>query len=415
MKVVILGAGVTGITIAREFPEAVIIEKSSAGGLLRSTKIQGFTFDTGGHLFHFKEETLRKEFEALMGNNYLKLKRRAVIYLMNEIIPYPFQANFFPLPQRVKMECLRDFVNAYHSPSKATPGNFEEWLLSTFGEAMCKYFFFPYNRKFWGIDLKKISSQWAEWAIPKPSIDEIYLGSQGKIVEGMGYNPEFLYPKRGGAYVFFKEYARGIKVMENTVINEIDTEKKKIYTNGGEIKYDVLFSTIPLVEFVRLIKPEDDILLLASRILKANPVTVFNVGFEGEVPEYHWIYFPEERFSFFRLGFYSNFSPFMAPKGAHSLYLEFSGRERNESDLNNAIEILKKEGLLSGKIRLFQKIFIPHAYPIPTREAVLIKDGLESFLEERNIYIAGRAGSWEYLSTEGSILSGKRAVKKFTG
>lgn len=413
MKVAILGAGITGIAIAKEFPEAVIIEKETAGGLLRSTEVQGFTFDVGGHLFHFRDEELRREFEITMKGNYLKLKRKAVIYLMDEIIPYPFQANFYPLPQRVKMECLRDFVNAFHSPPEVTPGNFEEWLLKTFGEAMCRYFFFPYNRKFWGIDLKKVSHQWAEWAIPRPSIEEIYLGSQGKVVEGMGYNPEFYYPEKGGAYAFFKEYARGIKIKEKTTIREINLENRIIYTDKGEIPYDVIFSTIPLVELVKLIKPEDDILLLASRILKANPVTVFNIGFEGEVPEYHWIYFPEEKYQFFRLGFYSNFSPFMAPRGFHSLYLEFSGKKRNESDLKEAIKVLNNTGLIRGEIKLFQRHYIPYAYPIPTREAALIKDGLESFLDEKNIFIAGRAGSWEYLSTEGAILSGKGAVKKF--
>jgi len=412
VRIVILGAGISGITIARNFPsESIVLEKNKAGGLLRSFQLKGFTFDIGGHLFHFRNARLRSLFETLMKNNYIKISRNSVIYIMGKIVPYPFQANFYPLPQKVKMECLRDFVNAYHS-KKRNPRNFEEWLLSTFGEAMCRYFFFPYNRKFWGVDLKEMSALWAEWAIPRPTIEEIYNGSQGRIIKGLGYNPEFYYPKKDGAFAFFRKYSQGIKVIEDSEAIEINTETKTVITKNEKFKYDVLFSTIPLFELLKIITPREEILSLSSSILKANSVTVFNIGFEGKIPEYHWIYFPEEKFSFYRLGFYSNFSRNMAPEGFHSLYLEFSGRERKDSDMHEAIKTLTELGLLEGKIVIHQKIFLPYAYPIPTRETELIRDGLEEFLKKKDIYIAGRMGSWKYLSTEASILDAEQAVSK---
>ncbi len=412
MKVLILGGGITGVTIAKKMGEGTILEKEKAGGFLRSYKLNGFTFDTGGHLFHFKKKENRILFERLMGENSLKLRRKSFVYIMGKMVPYPFQANFYPLSQRVKMECLRDFLNVAHGEKKRAK-NFREWLLGTFGEAMCRYFFFPYNRKFWGIDLEKITSEWAKWAIPKPSVEEVIRGARGNTVEGLGYNPSFYYPENGGAYSFFKKYSEGVEIIEGVEINIIETDEKKVNTNKGRFQYDVLFSTIPLVEFTKLIREKDDVIKLASALLIANSVTVFNIGFEGKIPECHWIYFPEEKFPFFRLGFYSNFSEKMAPEGFHSLYLEFSGSERKEAELTEALDMLNSEGIIKGKMVLYQKIFIPHAYPIPTREAELIKDGLSSFFKKRQVYIAGRSGSWEYLSTEASMESGTRAVESF--
>ena len=57
-KVIIIGAGLTGLSAAyhlekKGFNDYLIVEKEdSPGGLCRSIKQDGFTFDYTGHLLH---------------------------------------------------------------------------------------------------------------------------------------------------------------------------------------------------------------------------------------------------------------------------------------------------------------------------------------------------------------------------
>ena len=64
-KALILGAGPTGLITAWKLLEAgwdvTIIEKNSiVGGLCRSWKSNGFVIDTGPHIFHTPDNTLKK-------------------------------------------------------------------------------------------------------------------------------------------------------------------------------------------------------------------------------------------------------------------------------------------------------------------------------------------------------------------
>jgi len=56
-------------------------------------------------------------------------------------------------------------------------------------------------------------------------------------------------------------------------------------------------------------------------------VSVYNVNLgvaQEKVSDKHWIYFPEQEFPFYRVGFPTNFSPSLGPPGCSSLYVEVS-------------------------------------------------------------------------------------------
>ena len=54
-QTVILGGGLTGLSVAYHLGDnSIVLEKSSrVGGLCKSEKINGWTFDYTGHLLHF--------------------------------------------------------------------------------------------------------------------------------------------------------------------------------------------------------------------------------------------------------------------------------------------------------------------------------------------------------------------------
>ncbi len=56
----------------------------------------------------------------------------------------------------------------------------------------------PYNEKLWKRDLSELSSDWVDWSIPIPTVDEVIGGALGLENKQMGYNAQFLYPEAGG-------------------------------------------------------------------------------------------------------------------------------------------------------------------------------------------------------------------------
>ena len=59
----IVGAGLAGLSAAyalRDRPHLVVESEASVGGLCRSLRVDGFTFDFTGHLLHMKRPEIRE-------------------------------------------------------------------------------------------------------------------------------------------------------------------------------------------------------------------------------------------------------------------------------------------------------------------------------------------------------------------
>ncbi len=108
-RIFILGAGLTGLSAAWHLQkrgiDCQIFEKEpEVGGLCRSKKIGGFTFDCDGHLLHFKHRYTLNLIKNLLKNNLTEHQRNAWIYAFDTYVHYPFQANLYGLPPSVVKE-----------------------------------------------------------------------------------------------------------------------------------------------------------------------------------------------------------------------------------------------------------------------------------------------------------------------
>src|SRR5205807_6051974 len=98
-----------------------------------------------------------------------------------------------------------------------------------------------------------------------------------------------------------------------------------------------------LREMMSDVPPE---ILAAARQLRATTVYYFDIGVKGpgaEASQYHWIYFPERKFVFYRAGSYSAVHADAAPAGCRSYYVEMSG---DPAKLLQDIEQLKQDVLV---------------------------------------------------------------------
>ena len=207
-KVVILGAGLTGLSTAyhlekNKFFDFKIFERNKTpGGLCRSVKHDGFTFDYTGHLIHCNNNYFQSFLQDIFPPNSLnKITRNSYVYSHKTFTPYPFQMNLHGLPTNVIIECLCGFAKRKHYIK--TPKTFHEWVLKYFGAGIGKHFHFPYNTKLLSYNLKKVSPSWIGRFIPQATIKDIFQGTfENPKTQNIGYNHIFYYPQKKGNSIF---------------------------------------------------------------------------------------------------------------------------------------------------------------------------------------------------------------------
>ncbi len=103
----ILGGGLSGLTLARLLHERgeqiVVLEAGQIGGLCRSRKEKGFTFDTGGsHIIFSKDDDVLTFMRRMIAGNEQRNDRNTKIFYKQRYVKYPFENGLHELP-----ECLR--------------------------------------------------------------------------------------------------------------------------------------------------------------------------------------------------------------------------------------------------------------------------------------------------------------------
>ena len=427
--ILIIGAGLSGLSTGYHLKRGcLVLEKESyLGGMASSEHINGFTFDKTGHLLHFQTDYV-KNFLNYTDNAYklLKHRRSSWIFSKNTFTRYPFQANTYHLPSSVIKECLISIADAQtQSKHRKPPSNFQDWILANFGEGIAKHFMFPYNRKLWKTPLNQMSISWANKFIPNTGLKQAIKGAVSDYKRNFGYNKSFYYPERKGIQVITEAFTKKLKkqMRLNSKVVKIDLRHKKIIFSDGKIaEYDILVSTIPLLELVNLSVGLPKEIADMSKQLKWVSVFNLNLGIRGEVvPNKHWVYFPESKYIFYRVGISSNFSKHLAPKCHSSLYTEVSYTRSsplkyNRNDLKKRIiQDLKKAKLLKQEndIALEHTYDIKYAYPIQYKQSP--EKHIKDFLKKHNIYSIGRYGGWEYTSMEENILEGKATAEAIDG
>jgi len=419
-RIVIVGAGLSGLSVAwhlaRKGKEALILEKEhEPGGLCRSKQKGGFVFDYCGHVLHFKKEYTLRLVKGLLGNNLRRIRRSAWVYHSGRYIPYPFQAHLDWLPPRIRRECIEGFMRR-SSCKKRTAGercNFYDWIHATFGKGTARHFMLPYNAKFWKVPLAQLTCDWIDGLIPDSFPKQSRVE---KNAAGYGYNHHFWYPKQGGIGSLPAAFAGSLNsVVTNAEVVEINTKEKTVRaSNGIKEKFDSLILTLPLPLIKNIITPLPQPIKHLCGRLRFNSIFNLNVGIDKKDSlGRHWAYYPQPDISFFRVGFFNNFSPSAAPNGASALYTETAYRHGSLpllSRMSGLIhEDLQKTGVLSGAGKVIAQDVnaIEFGYPVYDFNYRPVTKMLFTQLLKHGIIPCGRYGAWRYASMEDVILEGR--------
>lgn len=425
--ILVIGAGLAGLSTAyhlQDRPCRVVEKDAEAGGLCRSYQVDGFTFDYTGHLLHFRQPAIKELVEGLLPDQLERHSRRSYVYSYETYTEYPYQVNTHGLPPEVVRECLLGFIATLTAPPsglRPEERSFKQWILESLGEGFARHFMIPFNEKLWQVPLEELTSDWVSWLVPKPDLTDVVNGALGIKDKAFGYNPSFLYPRRGGIGTVPRAFLAGVKdIVYGSELVEVDTARRRAVFRDGRVEpYETLVSTIPVPELVRRCPDLPAAIREAADGLRFVSVYNVNLGVARErVSDKHWIYFPERAFPFYRAGFPMNFSPALGPPGCSSLYVEVSHRP---GDVTPPDELLRqvRSGLeRAGIVKPDDEIVVAdvkdirYAYVLFDRHRARALPAILAELESRGIHSIGRYGRWEHTSMEDAIAQGKQLAEK---
>ncbi len=401
---IIIGAGVTGLTLCKKFREAgvsnvlVLEAGNKVGGLCKTEEIDGHKLDIGGgHFFHTKHpEVFEYIFSLIPEDEFRYYKRISKIELEGTTIDYPVESNIWQLPIEQQIHYLISVVRNGESQNKPEPKNYEEWVRWKLGDAICDNYMIPYNEKLWGVKLNQMDCDWL-YKIPQVNVEEVlkYSLERQADVNKFPAHIHFYYPVRGGFQRIVDALAKDEKeyIRLNTrVVHLKNQDRHWIVNNEFEAKYIV--NTTPWNTLYEALGEPSELADDFAKI-KYNRlmISLYEKDYEYD---WHWRYIPDYKKTYHREFYIHNFAEDSKENG---IYLE-SNLERYHQ------QPLKYDG------KLVYEVETDAAYPIPVighKEAI---GHILEYYEPKGLFGVGRWGQHQYQNADVAMFEAMKFVKK---
>lgn len=392
----IIGAGVTGITLCKKLKEkgcsnVVVLEaEAEAGGLCTTKNINGHQLDIGGgHFFHTKhQEIFDYVFKYIPESEFNFIPRISKLKMGKTTIDYPLESNLWQLPQNEQISYLISVIRNGESLGKPEPKNYEEWIRWKLGDKICDNYMIPYNSKLWGVTPTEMDVDWL-YKIPRVNVEEVlkYCLEHKQDKSKFPAHINFYYPKKGGFQRIFD--ALYVDEKANVILNERVIKLQKQADGSWLVndKYQAknVINTTPWNDlFDALGRPAN----LAGDFDKIQYNQIVISLYEKEINvDWHWRYVPDIDRNYHREFYIHNFAEDSRSNG---LYVE-----------TNIKRFTGEELCICGKSIYHYKT--KAAYPIPLiGSAAAIKNILD-FYRPQNLFGVGRWGQHQYQNADVSM------------
>jgi len=369
MKVAILGAGITGLTLARrlllssEDPslEVCVLEKDLVpGGLCRTLESGGFRFDLGPHNFHSRVPGFHDAMGDLIGERYRERSFAAQVVFRGRFIPYPMSGMDIlkSIPLTTSLACAASFLHSALSRHPAVEEeSFEQFIVRRFGRKMYSIYFGPFTGKVWGVDGSGISADFGRERIGSYSLWDLFkrlfmgIRQKGKVTSENPFNEiRRYYPPSGCGEVveaLFRECTADSRFCLRTraEVTGLDMEAGRVSAvrlGDARLPVDRVFSTLPITEVGEFLGHDTGTLCYTS--------TAFLILFLrrprvlGDSP---WVLFADPEVPFNRVSELGLICEEMNPEGRTSLIVEHTYPEWSETASTPDVDIFSRgvEGL----------------------------------------------------------------------
>lgn len=423
-NVLILGAGVTGLSAAAQTAREVYEAKDAPGGICKSYYVapdgkksdfrnngESYRFETGGGHWVFGANDNVQDFINKL-SPVRSYERRSAVYFADWdlYVPYPLQNHLAYLPRDIARKALDEITNSDHV---GEPSCLADWLELHFGKTLCELFFFPFHQSYTAGLYGKIEPQ-DRYKTPVDR-QQIMDGFEGK-AKPAGYNARFIYPERGLGDLI-QNMAKKCNVNYNKTVAEIDTKKREVrFEDGTGAKYGALVSTLPLNKVVEMAGVSLD-----EQEPPYTSVLVMNIGATkaSKCPDYHWLYVPKSEAGFHRVGFYSNVDESFLPQSSSGdgnrvcIYVEKAyaqgDRPDDEQIARLCSEVVKElQGWKFLKdLEVVDPTWVEVAYTWSYPDSRWKEHAIE-LLAQRGVRQIGRYGLWRFQGIARSIEDGLR-------
>jgi len=421
MKITILGAGISGMSAAYHANKMKIDYKlyekeKKYGGLLRNIKKKGYTFDRCTHLSFTKDSYVKSQFSK---TKFFVYNSKPNAIKENIWCPYPITDHLNKLSFFNKIKIIFSFI--FRKRFK-TPANYHEWLLDQYGVAITEEYFLPYTIKYWRRKPKDLDVDWVAKRLPSFNLIKLLKSIMGIQKTSSYYISELRYPKNGGFISFLNFASKSIVDYDYEVKNINLSDKTISFINGNTHTYEKILSSIPLPEYIDCIEDLPGDIVIKLKNLQWTSVALVSLGYRITENLYDndaiWFYIYDKEYQASRAYFTHKKSEYNTPKGFGGIQFEVYFDWERKDNINksamieNCIEFSKKNNIIGEKHQIISYNIIKYANIIMDNERESTVKGIRDYLERHNIYTIGRFGEWDYLWSDGSLMSGKNKIEE---
>ncbi|MFA5332651.1 MAG: FAD-dependent oxidoreductase [Methanoregula sp.] len=436
MKTVILGGGLSGLTLARLLHEKgadiIVLEaEPEYGGLCRSRTDGGYTFDIGGsHIIFSRDTEVLAFMRRMIAENEQQNNRNTKIFYKDNFVKYPFENGLSELPADDRFFCIHEFIKTLIDVEKGslpTPVSFRDWIYYTFGKGIAECYMVPYNEKIWKYPTEKMSRHWVDGRIPRPPVEDVIKSAIGIPTEGYTHQAVFSYPLDGGIEALVKSIARPIEPCIKTGFRITSVKREGtqwVISNGSKtVTADRIISTIPVQHLFAALENVPPSVQASCDALTYNSLVCVNIGVKGPVPDYSWLYIPDPVLGKTnRISFPSQYSRHVAPEGHSAILAEITHQPGDPVAHMSDEELIAEVTDTIGAMHLATRDRIAYASVVRQPFAYVVYDlayleniaAVKKYCASQDIPLVGRFSQFEYLNMDGCIRSVMDFMKTYS-
>ncbi len=398
-------------------------KESDFGGHTRSYRFEnGFVFDDGPHISFTRDKRIQDLLAENVGGEFEVLQAKVNNHWKGHWIKHPAQCNLHGLPTELVAKILEDFVEAKYGEEREIK-NYRDWLYAGFGETFSRTFPMEYGLKYHTTGAENMTTDWLGPRIYQPNLSEVFMGALSDVTADVHYVDHFRYPSRNGFVSYLNRFAEESDIALDHEAISIDPSSRRVtFSNGSEVEYEGLISSIALPRLIPLIRGAPDDVSAAAERLACTQCVMVNVGVAREdISEATWTYFYDRDYIFTRLSFPHLMSPHNVPQGTSSLQAEiyFSDKYRPlDRRPEECIEPVLRDLQRCGILREDDTILHTNVHVTPFANVIFDLDRpkalslVHGYLDDVGIGYCGRYGEWAYHWTDESFKSGEKAAEK---
>jgi len=413
--VAIIGAGLAGLTAAdylraKQVPFVLFEAGKQIAGLAKSFKDdEGFSYDFGAHFV-----TNRLADAIGVGDECLTVKHYGErVWLGGKTYSYPF--GLMTIPRMTISGIITKMKNNGKITSAA------DWFRNSFGTALADEVALPLVEAWSGAKASDLSAAVGE-SLPGSIAKTLYLKAASIVTRravACGYSRELsesasvyhVYPK-SGVSTLCEKLASGLngQLKLESPVEEIIVENERVTavrSNGKLHEVSAVISTAPANILAKLVSGTNALEKIAK--FRFRPMIFVNLKLKGRglLPD-TVLWFPENKFPFFRLTEATLSMPWLAPED-HTVITVDIGSEKDDATWNMSDDELVELCLnsISEVIPEIRERHLGHnilktgiSYPVFLQEYEEARKDFERSTNIQNLLSIGRNGEFSHIFME---------------